>query len=102
MENSYDAVAGADYLLETATALTLLMTDAGRWIQELLQFCTQEFNFLRVADPYVQISSIMPQKRNPVSVEHSRSLASSAIADAQAVLHNDSQYPFWGYRRYRR
>ncbi|MFD1427569.1 argininosuccinate lyase [Kroppenstedtia sanguinis] len=91
VENSYDAIAGADDLLETATALILLMTDAGRWIQELLQFCTQEFNFLQVADPYVQISSIMPQKRNPVSVEHSRSLASSAIADAQAVctmIHN--------------
>lgn len=91
VENSYDAVAGADYLLETAAALTLLMTDAGRWIQDLLQFCTREFNVLRVADPYVQISSIMPQKRNPVSVEHSRSLASSAIADAQAVctmIHN--------------
>ncbi|MFD1397340.1 argininosuccinate lyase [Kroppenstedtia eburnea] len=91
VENSYDAIAGADYLLETATALILLMTDAGRWVQDLLQFCTREFNLLRVADPYVQISSIMPQKRNPVSVEHSRSLAGSAIADAQAVctmIHN--------------
>ncbi|MBA4494565.1 argininosuccinate lyase [Paenactinomyces guangxiensis] len=91
VENSYDAIAGADYLLETATVIIVLMTNLGRWIQDFLLFCTREFAAVRIADPYVQISSIMPQKRNPVSVEHSRSLASSAIADAQAVctmIHN--------------
>ncbi|MUV37036.1 Argininosuccinate lyase [Lentibacillus sp. JNUCC-1] len=44
-----------------------------------------------MADPYVQISSIMPQKRNPVSIEHSRALASSSAGSAQTViqmLHN--------------
>lgn len=91
VENSYDAIAGADYLLETATAIIILMTNMGRWIQDFLLFCTREFDAFRIADPYVQISSIMPQKRNPVSVEHSRSLASSAVAEAQAVctmIHN--------------
>ncbi|SEM99150.1 argininosuccinate lyase [Lihuaxuella thermophila] len=91
VENSYDAIAGADYLLETAAATIVLMTNMGRWIQDFLLFCTREFDAFRIADPYVQISSIMPQKRNPVSVEHSRSLASSAVADAQAVctmIHN--------------
>jgi argininosuccinate lyase len=39
----------------------------------------------------VQISSIMPQKRNPVPLEHVRILASKALAQSQAVvscLHN--------------
>lgn len=94
VENSYDAIAGADYLGETATAVALLMTNLGRWIQDLLLFCTREFQAVRVADPYVQISSIMPQKRNPVSVEHSRSLASSAAADAMAVLTMIHNTPF--------
>jgi argininosuccinate lyase len=94
VENSYDAIAGADYLGETATAVALLMTNLGRWIQDLLLFCTREFQAVRVADPYVQISSIMPQKRNPVSVEHSRSLASSAVADALAVLTMIHNTPF--------
>jgi argininosuccinate lyase len=66
VENSYDAIAGADYLLETATAIIILMTNMG-WIQDFLLFCTREFDAFRIADPYVQISSIMPQKRNPVS-----------------------------------
>src|SRR5690606_24623210 len=94
VENSYDAIAGADYLGETATAVALLMTNLGRWIQDLLLFCTREFQAVRVADPYVQISSIMPQKRNPVSVEHSRSLASSAAADAQAAITMVHNTPF--------
>lgn len=94
VENSYDAVAGADYLGETATAVALMMTNLGRWIQDLLLFCTREFQAVRVADPYVQISSIMPQKRNPVSVEHSRSLSSSAAADALAVLTMIHNTPF--------
>jgi argininosuccinate lyase len=94
VENSYDAVASADYLLETATAVIVLMSNLGRWIQDLLLLCTREFRAIRVADPYVQISSIMPQKRNPVSIEHSRSLSSSAIADAQAVVTMVHNTPF--------
>jgi argininosuccinate lyase len=94
VENSYDAIAGADYLLEAAAAIMVLMTNVGRWIQDLLLFCTREFDAVKVADPYVQISSIMPQKRNPVSVEHSRSIASSATADAQAVFAMVHNTPF--------
>ncbi len=91
IENSYDAVAGADYLIETATAVLTLMTNSGRWIQDFLQLVTREHDIIKVADPYVQISSIMPQKRNPVSIEHSRALASSSIGEALAaitIIHN--------------
>jgi argininosuccinate lyase len=70
------------------------MTNTGRWLQDFLQLCTREFQAIRVAEPYVQISSIMPQKRNPVSIEHSRSLASSAIGDAQSVITMVHNTPF--------
>ena len=33
---------------------------------------------LRLSDAWVQISSIMPQKRNPVPLEHVRMLASKS------------------------
>lgn len=94
VENSYDAVAGADYLLETATAVLVLMSNTGRWLQDFLQLCTREFQAFRVAAPYVQTSSIMPQKRNPVSIEHSRSIASSAVGDAQAAITMMHNTPF--------
>ncbi|WP_210366167.1 argininosuccinate lyase [Bacillus sp. REN3] len=94
VENSYDSIGGADYLLETASALMTSMIDTGRWIQDFLQHVTREFGTFYVADPYVQCSSIMPQKRNPVSIEHSRSIASSAYGDALAAMNMVHNTPF--------
>ena len=84
--NSYDAIGGGDYLGEAATALLLCAIDAGRIIQDLMLWASQEFGVLRAADPYVQVSSIMPQKRNPVSIEHLRSLLSSVSGQCQTLL----------------
>ncbi|WP_226536088.1 argininosuccinate lyase [Fictibacillus halophilus] len=94
IENSYDAIAGADYLVESATAVLSMMVNCGRWIQDFLQLVTREYNLIKVADPYVQISSIMPQKRNPVSIEHSRSLASSSVGEALAAIQMIHNTPF--------
>jgi argininosuccinate lyase len=49
---------------------------------------------LRLSDAYVQVSSIMPQKRNPVALEHTRILASKALGQAQAVLTCTHNTPF--------
>ncbi|WP_226618654.1 argininosuccinate lyase [Cytobacillus firmus] len=94
IENSYDSIAGADYLLETSSALMTCMVNTGRWIQDFLQHVTREFGTFQVADPYVQVSSIMPQKRNPVSIEHSRSIASSAYGEAYAAMNMVHNTPF--------
>ncbi|MDF2037755.1 argininosuccinate lyase [Cytobacillus oceanisediminis] len=94
IENSYDSIAGADYLLETSSALMTCMVNTGRWIQDFLQYVTREFGTFQVADPYVQVSSIMPQKRNPVSIEHSRSIASSAYGEAYAAMNMVHNTPF--------
>lgn len=94
IENSYDSIAGADYLLETASSIMTLSVNTGRWIQDFLQHVTREFGSFIVADPYVQISSIMPQKRNPVSIEHSRSIASSAFGDALSAMNMIHNTPF--------
>ncbi|WP_159886647.1 argininosuccinate lyase [Paenibacillus puerhi] len=92
--NAYDAVSGSDYVGEAAAAVQLAAVNLGRFVQELLLWCTQEFAVLRVAAPYVQISSIMPQKRNPVSVEHARALLSAVFGDAQTVLTMIHNTPF--------
>jgi argininosuccinate lyase len=93
VENAYDAVAATDYLAGAASAMQLMALNTGRSCVDFLTWCTAEFGLYKVAAPYVQISSIMPQKRNPVSIEHSRSLLSSVVAGASVVLtmmHNTS------------
>lgn len=94
IHNAWDAVAGADYLAETATAIQLSAVNLGRSIQDFLLWGTQEFGAFKLAAPYVQISSIMPQKRNPVSLEHIRAQLSSVIGDTQTVMLMIHNTPF--------
>jgi argininosuccinate lyase len=84
--NSYGAIAAVDYLAESCSVLAVSMLSLGRFAQDLLLWSTVEFNYLRLSDAYVQISSIMPQKRNPVPLEHVRAFASRALMQAQSIL----------------
>jgi len=92
--NSYGAIAATDYVTETAGAIATCMVNLGKVTQDFLLWCTVEFGFLRLADSWVQISSIMPQKRNPVAFEHARILASKALGHSQSVLIASHNTPF--------
>jgi argininosuccinate lyase len=93
-ENSYGAIASIDYITETAAAVAVAMVNIGKFVQDLLLWSTREFGYLRLSDAFVQTSSIMPQKRNPVALEHVRILASRALGEAQAVLTCAHNTPF--------
>ena len=93
-ENSYGAIAAVDYLTESAAAVAVAMVNLGRLVQDLLLWSTREFALLRLSDAFVQSSSIMPQKRNPVALEHARILASRALGEAQATLTCAHNTPF--------
>jgi argininosuccinate lyase len=92
--NSYGAIAAVDYVAEACGVLATTMLSLGRFTQDMLLWSTAEFNFLRLSDGYVQTSSIMPQKRNPVPLEHTRILASRALNEAQSVLASLHNTPF--------
>lgn len=94
VENSYYAIGGIDYLLEAVGALATSMVSLGKFTQDLLLWATQEFSFLTLNDGFVQCSSIMPQKRNPVALEHARILLSKAFGQAQAVMTSVHNTPF--------
>jgi argininosuccinate lyase len=93
-ENSYAAIAAIDYLTESAATVAVAMANVGKLVQDLLLWSTREFAFLRLSDAFVQSSSIMPQKRNPVALEHTRILASRALSEAQAVFTCVHNTPF--------
>ncbi len=89
--NTYGSIATVDYLLEAASAASVTLVGVGRLVQDLLLWCTMEVGYLRLTDGFVQVSSIMPQKRNPVALEHARAIASKAFAQAGAIpvaVHN--------------
>jgi len=77
-ENSYGAIAAIDYVVEAAGVVAVAMVSLGKFTQDLLLWSSREFGFLRLSDGFVQSSSIMPQKRNPVALEHTRILSSRA------------------------
>lgn len=92
--NTYGSIATVDHLLESTSAATVLLTGNGRFVQDMLLWSTAEFGYLRLGDGYVQGSSIMPQKRNPVALEHARAIGSKALGQAQAIVLTTHNTPF--------
>jgi argininosuccinate lyase len=93
-ENSYGAIAAADYLTATCSAIELTFLHLGRPIQDLQFWTSFEVGQVFVPNAFVQISSIMPQKRNPVPIEHLRHLASQTVGRARAVVDIVHNTPF--------
>ncbi|HEY8551099.1 MAG TPA: argininosuccinate lyase [Vicinamibacterales bacterium] len=92
--NTYGSIATMDYTLESLAALSVALVGLGRVVQDLLLWCTDEVHYLRLSDGFVQCSSIMPQKRNPVALEHARSIGSKALGQATAVFLAVHNTPF--------
>ena len=92
--NTYGSIATVDYLLESASAAAVSITGLGRVVQDLLLWCTVEFGYLRLAEGFVQASTIMPQKRNPVALEHARAIGSKALGQVSAIMLSVHNTPF--------
>jgi argininosuccinate lyase len=92
--NTYGSIATVDYLLESVSATAIMLVGLGRVLQDFLLWCTMEFGYLRLGEGFVQSSSIMPQKRNPVALEHARAIGSKAVGQAQAIMTAVHNTPF--------
>jgi argininosuccinate lyase len=92
--NTYGSIASIDYLLEGVNAVSVAMVGLGRVLQEWLAWAGAELGWLKLGPGFVQGSSIMPQKRNPVALEHARGLASKAAGQAYAVALVTHNTPF--------
>jgi len=69
IENSIDAVSSRDVEIEVLSVLANLMTSISRIAEDLVLWSSSEFRFIEVADEYSSTSSIMPQKKNPCTLE---------------------------------
>ena len=94
LQNSYSCIAGVDYITSTYSAIGLMFLHLGRPIQDFQVWTSFEVGQIYVPNSLVQISSIMPQKRNPVPIEHLRHLSSQTVGRAHAMLTVMHNTPF--------
>ena len=84
--NSLDATSDRDYLAEFMFWASLLMTHLSRWAEDLIIYSTSEFGYVLLSDAYSTGSSLMPQKKNPDSVELIRGKSGRVIGDFTGFL----------------
>ncbi|MGB0647383.1 MAG: argininosuccinate lyase [Bradymonadia bacterium] len=86
MRNSLDAVASRDFVIELAGVLSIMMSHLSRLSEELVNWSSQEFNFIELSDAFSTGSSIMPQKKNPDIPELIRGKSGRVFGHLQALL----------------
>ncbi len=86
LENSLDAVASRDYLTEIVFALTGMGITISRLNQDIHLWYSHEFGFVDIADDIAGTSSIMPQKKNPMPIEHLKAKSGHLLGSLTAAL----------------
>ncbi|MBA3581517.1 MAG: argininosuccinate lyase [Gammaproteobacteria bacterium] len=85
-ENSLDAVSDRDFAIEFCAAAALCMTHLSRQAEELVNWSSAQFKFIRLPDRFCTGSSIMPQKKNPDVPELVRGKAGRASGNLMSLL----------------
>jgi argininosuccinate lyase len=94
MQNSYGCIASVDYVTGLYSAIKLIFLHLGRVVQDMQFWSAFEVGQLYVPNALVQVSSIMPQKRNPVPIEHMRHLSSVTVGRCDMVVNTMHNTPF--------
>jgi len=84
--NSLDAVSDRDFVAEFLFWASLTMLHLSRWSEDLIIYSSREFGFVVVADAYSTGSSLMPQKKNPDSLELLRGKSGRVFGELSGFL----------------
>lgn len=84
IRNAMDAAASRDFLVESAGALSALATTLSGLAADSILFANR--GFIELTDDYASTSSIMPQKKNPDTLELVRATAGDAAAGFTGTL----------------
>uniref|UniRef100_A0A5F9C3U6 Argininosuccinate lyase n=1 Tax=Oryctolagus cuniculus TaxID=9986 RepID=A0A5F9C3U6_RABIT len=84
--NSMDATSERDFVAEFLFWASLCMTHLSRMAEDLILYGTKEFGFVQLSDAYSTGSSLMPQKKNPDSLELIRSKAGRVFGRCAGLL----------------
>ena len=84
--NSLDAVSDRDFCIEFLSSLSILMMHLSRFSEEIILWCSHEFQFVELDDAFSTGSSIMPQKKNPDIAELVRGKTGRIYGSLMALL----------------
>jgi argininosuccinate lyase len=84
--NSLDAVSDRDFCVEFIGACSLVMVHLSRLAEDIILYATSEFGFFELSDAVATGSSLMPQKKNPDSMELVRGKAGRVFGALQGML----------------
>jgi argininosuccinate lyase len=84
--NSLDAVSDRDFCVEFLSACSLIMVHLSRLAEDVILYATNEFGFFELGDAIATGSSLMPQKKNPDSMELVRGKAGRVFGDLISLL----------------
>jgi argininosuccinate lyase len=85
-QNSIDAVSDRDFCVEFLSACSLVMVHLSRLAEDIILYSTSEFGLFELSDAVATGSSLLPQKKNPDSMELVRGKAGRVFGNLQAVL----------------
>jgi argininosuccinate lyase len=84
--NSLDGVSDRDYIIEFINCAAMAMMHLSRLAEDLIIYSTQEFGFIKLGDAIATGSSLMPQKKNPDSLELIRGKSARVFGHLTAML----------------
>lgn len=84
--NSMAGVGDRDFVVETLQWGSTTMMHMSRWAEDLIIYSSAEFGFVKLADAYSTGSSLMPQKKNPDSLELLRGKAGRAFGQMAGLM----------------
>ncbi len=98
LPNSIDAISSRDHLLELLSAAAILGTNLSRMSEDLILWSSAEYGFVVIDEAYATGSSLMPQKRNPDSLELIRGKSGRLAGNLVSLLTTVKGLPT-GYQR---
>jgi argininosuccinate lyase len=84
--NSVDAVSDRDFAVEFLFVAAMIAVHLSRLSEALIVYSTAEFGFIELADAFSTGSSLMPQKKNPDTLELTRGKAGTLIGHLTGLL----------------
>ncbi|NJN18452.1 MAG: argininosuccinate lyase [Oscillochloris sp.] len=84
--NSLDAVSDRDFVAELLFVFALCGVHLSRLAEDLVLYSSSEFGFVELDDAYSTGSSLMPQKKNPDSMELLRGKSGRLIGNLVTLL----------------